>query len=123
MIRFLLPIIICIGTFAVSAAAQESRTDGQVFWRGEVDGTVQLFISGLTLEENTVSGRPQPTGGYSFTSRMPARPVTVSVTKPEGRGKVAVIQQPLEANGYVAIIEINDEKGGVGDYLIRVSWQ
>lgn len=123
MKRFLLPVIICVGIFAVSAAAQEARTDGQVFWRGEVDGKVHLAISGLTLEEKTISGRPQPTGGYSFTSRMPGRPVTVSAAKPEGRGKVLVLQQPLEENGFVAIIEINDEKGGVGDYLIRVSWQ
>lgn len=123
MKRFLLPILFAVSLFAVSAAAQDARQDGRVFWRGQVDNKVQLTIKGLTLEEKTVAGKEQPAGGYSFTAKLPDMAVTVSVAKPEGRGKVTVLQQPLPDNGYTAIIEIHDDKGGTGEYLLNISWQ
>lgn len=119
MMRFLLPILFAVSIFAVSASAQE----GRVFWRGEVDNKVQLSIKGMTLDEKTISGKPQPAGGYSFTAKLPDLAVTVAVEKPEGRGKVTVLQQPLPENGYTAIIEIHDDKGGTGEYLLNISWQ
>ena len=119
MKRFLLPILFVMTMFAVSASAQE----GRVFWRGDVDNKVELTIKGLTLDEKTVSGKPNPVGGYSFTAKLPDQAVTVTAIKTEGRGKVTVLQQPLAENGFTAIIEIHDDKGGTGEYLLNISWQ
>ena len=120
-------LFLCSVVLAVAACStafgQDAGNSGRVFWRGTVDGTVQLTIVGLTLEEKTIAGRPQSAGGYSFTARMPGEAVTVSVAKPEGRGNVKVVQQPSAENGFTAIIEVVDSKGGTGDYLLNISWQ
>ena len=123
MKRILFPILFVVMLFAVSASAQEARKEGRVYWRGSVDSKVQLVISGLTLEEKVVAGRPQAQGGHSFTARLPKTALVVAANKMEGRGKIVVLQQPLEENGFTAVVEINDDKGGVGDYLIYLSWQ
>ncbi|MDM7921398.1 MAG: hypothetical protein QUS14_03780 [Pyrinomonadaceae bacterium] len=106
-----------------SAFAQDAGNSGRVFWRGTVDGTVQLTIVGLSLEEKTIAGKPQAAGGYSFTARMPGEAIAVSVAKTEGRGNVTVVQQPSAENGFTAIIEIVDSKGGTGDYMLNISWK
>lgn len=109
--------------FAGSAAAQTERKDGRVFWKGEIDDKVQLVITGLSITSRTVSGRQLADGNHSFTARLPRDVVTVAVTKMEGRGDVAVVQQPSAENDFTAIVEITDEKGGSDDYLLDITWQ
>ena len=121
MKRFLMPVVLSL--LVSLSPAQTPTNDGKVFWRGSVDDKVQLSIVGIELTETTMSGKPQAKGEHSFTARMPAAAVTVIATKVEGRGKVSVIQQPTAENGFTAIIEIHDDRGGTSEYLLDINWR
>ena len=120
----LLLIASLLALFAVSSTqAQSESTSGKVFWRGSVDNKVHLTIKGDTLEQKTVEGAEKPAGTFSFTAPLPQEPVTVQVTRKEGRSKkIKVIQQPTADNDFTAIIEIHDEAGGARDYVLEIFW-
>ncbi len=121
--RRLAPIILLVLFFAVSGYAQSASPEGRVYWFGSVDDKVQLTIRGITLEQKTVGGRPMPDGNHSFTAPLPQTAVTVTAIKIEGRGSVSVIQQPTAENGFTAIVEISDPRGGAAEHFIDISWR
>ncbi len=123
MRSFFLPTAACILLFAIAGVAQTQRTEGRVFWRGMVDDRVHLVIKGTSLESRTISGSENPVGVYSFTAPLPGSPVAVQAIRKEGRGKVTVIQQPAADNGYTAIVEIYDDRGGAREYQLDISWR
>lgn len=103
-------------------SVQSRQAPGRVFWKGMVDAKVQLLIKGDKIETKTMDGRAYPDGTYSFTSPLPDSPVIVRVNKTEGRGYVAVTQQPTADNDYKAVIEITDPKGGAKQYQLEIFW-
>ena len=110
--------------FGYHADAQSQETVGKVFWRGMVDDKVHLVIRGDKLEHRTVSGAAQQDGVFSFTASLPEQPVTVSVTRVEGRSKkVSVVQQPTAENDFTAIVEVYDQGGGAREYRLEISWR
>lgn len=113
-------IIVCV--LVCVAAASGQIAPGKVFWRGMVDDKVQLVIKGLTVETKTVSGRAMEAGDFSFTAPLPRDNVKVSALRKDGRGTVAVVQQPDSSNDFTAIVEIIDTRGGAADHLIEISW-
>lgn len=113
-------IIVCV--LVCAAAASGQIAPGKVFWRGMVDDKVQLVIKGLTVETKTVSGRAMEAGDFSFTAPLPRDNVKVSALRKDGRGTVAVVQQPDSSNDFTAIVEISDTRGGAADHLIEISW-
>lgn len=109
---------------AAQSFAQEQDNSGKVFWRGMVDGKLQLVIRGTTLEHKTVSGQTQPDGKFSFTAPLPEKAVTVSIPRAEGRSKkISVVQQPTSENQFTAIVEINDDGSGARDYFLEIAWR
>lgn len=121
--RRLASIFLFVLFLSVSAYSQSASNEGRVYWFGSVDDKIQLTISGITLSQKAVSGRTMPDGNYSFTAELPQTAVTVTAVKVEGRGSVSVIQQPTAENGFTAIVEVADARGGAGDHLIDVSWR
>jgi hypothetical protein len=105
----------------ISQASQQVQ--GRVFWKGMVDAKIQLIIKGDKIETKTLEGKEYPDGTYSFTATLPESPVKVGVNKTEGRGSVAVIQQPAEDNNYAAVVEITDPKGGAKEYQLEIFWE
>ncbi len=117
---FLASIAILIFCFIVEANGQNS---GKVYWNGMVDNKVHLVVRGVSVEERTIAGQAATTGAFSFTAPLPKAEIAVRAIKIDGRGtKVAVIQQPNAANEFTAIVEILDERGGAGEYLIEIEW-
>jgi hypothetical protein len=83
---------------------------------------VRIKIQGSDLSIETVSGRSYGEGTFSFTSPLPETEVSVGVNKKEGRGTVAVMQQPNSENDFTAIVEIRDTKGGAKEYQLEIFW-
>lgn len=112
-----------IALFALFSVNADGQNSGKVYWNGMVDNKVHLVVKGLTFEERTIAGQAASTGPFSFTAPLPNAEVAVRAIKLDGRGtKVSVIQQPNSANEFTAIIEITDERGGAGEYLIEIAW-
>lgn len=112
-----------LSAFTFSAFAQNQDNSGRVFWRGTIDDVARISVKGTTLTIQTVSGRSYDIGNFSFTAPLPETFVTVGVNKKEGRGDVAVVQQPTGENNYTAIVEVKDLKGGPDDYHLEIFWQ
>ncbi len=115
-----LAILLFITGLSISAYSQ--RANGHVFWSGTVDDRAQLVVNAEGVSVKTISGKENPQGNYSFSTYFPKTETKVGVLTKEGRSSATVIQQPTAANGYTAIIEIYDSKGGDDDYLLDIYW-
>lgn len=95
---------------------------GRMRWRGRVDDRVQIFVKGSDANSRLITGAPVAGGQFNFTSPLPQRPVALSLRKLKGRGSVEIVQQPSRNNGFTAVIEIYDSKGGSEDYEFEITW-
>ncbi|HUF04627.1 MAG TPA: hypothetical protein VMM38_10690 [Aridibacter sp.] len=96
--------------------------NGRMNWQGNVDDTVQITIRGRVATARAISGRFPTAVVANFQDNLPRRPVNVTVRSIEGRGDVRVIQQPSRENGFAAVIEIRDPRGGSDRYAFEASW-
>ena len=91
--------------------------NAEVRWqRGSV---VQRAVGGSALRDvsSSVSGNMNMNRGQMRQGGQ----ATVSVR--EGRGQVAIVQQPSAGNGYMTIVRIRDPQGGFGRYDFDVALQ
>jgi hypothetical protein len=107
---------------ALSIGAFSQTATGHVFWSGTVDDRAQLIVNAEGVFVKTISGKENPQGNYSFSTYFPSSETKVNVLTKDGRSPATVVQQPTAANGYTAIIEIYDSKGGDDDYLLDIYW-
>ncbi len=95
---------------------------GTLHWSGGVDDQVELRIQGRDVQFMNVSGNGTRDVRSSMDGALPRRDVSLHVDKHEGRGQVAVVQQPSAWNGYTAIVRIRDGRSGMGYYDFDVTW-
>lgn len=107
---------------ALSIAAYSQTATGHVFWFGTIDDKAQLVVNASGVEVKTISGKENAQGSFSFSTYFPTANATINVATKEGRSSATVIQQPSADNGYKAIIEISDTKGGADEYLVDIYW-
>lgn len=100
---------------------QEPYSSGRVVWRGRVDQTANIAISGGDVEVVEYAG-PLTDVSFTFDGYLAARPGSVTVRKLEGRGTFTVLEQPGPQNDYTALIQIFDPRGGDDSYEIEVIW-
>lgn len=106
----------------LSIAAYSQTATGHVFWSGTVDDRAQLVVNAEGVFVKTVSGKENPPGNYSFSTYFPKTAAKVGVLTKEGRSQATMVQQPTAENGYTAIVEIYDSKGGSDFYLLDIYW-
>src|SRR5262245_13615217 len=111
------------------ARAEQSRVEvvslrsGTVAWSGTVDGVDEVVISGSSASVRHVSGATPREVKASFSAPVPRSPVSVALISANGRGVISVIQQPSAANGYTAIVRVDDSaKGGDKRYEFTLRW-
>lgn len=101
---------------------EEPYRAGSVAWRGRVDQTVDIIITGDFVDSRDVSGSGMIVQSSRLTGYLAQRPGRVSASKRSGRGDVSVIQQPSRNNDYVAIIRISDTDSGADNYSVDIRW-
>ncbi|HKO15898.1 MAG TPA: hypothetical protein VJU87_06645 [Gemmatimonadaceae bacterium] len=90
---------------------------GMLHWSGDVDKTVVVRWQGDRASlENVAGAAPRQVRAQVAGTGLPDRDVIVRIVKHDGRGDVTVEQQPTAANGYRAVIRIDDEEEGFGHY-------
>ncbi len=105
-----------------STNAFENYSRGSLKWKGRVDQTVTLRISGEDAEAFTISGRNVVEISNNLDGYLARRRGTVSVRKLNGRGTVSILEHPSPQNNYNAVIQIFDPKSSDDEYEIEVSW-
>lgn len=111
------------------ARAEQARVEasslryGTIAWNGVVDGVDEIIISGTSASVRHLNGAPPREVRASFSAPMPRAPVEAKLIWVNGRGALDIIQQPSAANGYTAIIRIDDSsKGGDKRYEFTLRW-
>lgn len=92
-------------------------------WSGWVDDDDVLVVRGQDIAIEHRSGRPVRGDKAVFSAPLPSRAVQVSVEKLEGRGRVAILEQPTAANDFQLKVHIDDPKGGDDFYRIELKWE
>lgn len=100
----------------------ETYSTGKLRWKGRVDQTVNIRISGDEIREDVLSGQPLRNVSQNLDGYLANRDGRVTLRKIEGRGTVSILEQPSRLNGYTAVIRIFDPKSGDDEYEIEVSW-
>ena len=101
---------------------EEPYQSGRVNWRGRVDNTVNITISGSSVTSEATAGQPLTGEYFSINGYLASRPGSVTVRKIKGRGNVSVLQQPSWENDFTAVIQVSDSGGGSDDYQLEISW-
>jgi len=95
---------------------------GTFYWRGRVDGSDYIELRNDRVTVRHMQAQPIAGATYDVRSPLPRQPVNVQLNKLRGRGNVVLTQQPSAANGYTAIVYIEDNEGGNDLYEFELSW-
>ena len=112
-----------VPTYPTYPGAGGGNLSGNATWSGRVDNVVRLTLQGNTLQAQDMTNSGMSTTSQNVNGSLPRRSVTVTANKADGRGNVRVIQQPNRTNGYTAIVEISDPRGGADNYRVDINWQ
>ena len=104
------------------ANVEEPYSSGRVTWRGRVDQTANILISGNYVQTQDTSGSGLSNVRYDINGNLARRPGSVTARKRNGRGTVMVIEQPSFANDFTAIIQVFDQGGGADNYEVEIDW-
>jgi len=85
-----------------------------------VDTAADVEISGDTGRLITLQGQPAQWRRFQCNGRMPRNPANFRFQGIDGRGRVELIRQP--SNGGVAVVRIEDPKGGTEGYTFDLEW-
>jgi hypothetical protein len=87
-----------------------------------VDEAAEVEISGDLGRIRTLAGQPAQFRRFECTSPLPARPAEFRFQGIDGRGRVQLVRDPRESRG-VAVVRIEDSKGGREGYTFDLIWQ
>ncbi len=105
-------------------AATANVRHGNVVWRGEVDGTVDISLRHRTVRATAVSGRSVRREHQHFrvTGFLPARDTVVRLEGVEGQGTVEITQQPDASNNFTAIVRLANSQPGRQEFRFTLAW-
>lgn len=127
----LLPAVFVI-LAAVTAPAQVQRNfrasitggggDGKCTIEVDVDDVAVVEVSGSQGRLITMSGQPSEWRRMQCNQPMPANPSDFRFTGIDGRGRVSLVRDPRQNRG-VAVIRIEDNRGGREGYTFDLEWR
>ena len=92
-------------------------------WSGTVDGRVRVTIQGGASFSEAIGGGPVAGEGSELIRPIPKRAdVAASIRRVQGRGSVAIVEQPSEKNNWRLVFEIDDPLPGADSYEVEVNW-
>jgi hypothetical protein len=123
MFRSTLRLISITGSLLFAAAPALTAQDRTLFtWSGRVDREVQISMRGRDLWTNGLDQDDGARSRYRVESYLPRTDGYVRVETGNGRGDVAVVQQPASWNNYTTVIRIRDRSSGSSQYRVSAYW-
>ena len=106
----------------IAITSSSAAADQPLFtWAGTVDREVYIVMHGNDI---STQGRDANLPYQArVSSAIPRGRGDVEVRVEEGRGNVAVIEQPSASNGYRAVIRVQDPSGGADRYRLTAFWR
>jgi hypothetical protein len=113
-------------TVARSRDYQEGRRDGKCTIRVNIDDEADVVLRGDRLLIEVIKGAPgeeQRNPGSECNSPLPKGGISnFQFRGRDGRGNVRLVQEPRASNGWSAIVNIQDPKGGMEGYTFDLTW-
>ncbi len=101
-----------------------NETQGRFDFEGRIDATAIIRVRADRVFVESVGGRPAEVQQFEFSQPLPAaRLPRIELQEKDGRGEITLLEQPWEGNGYLAVIQIADPKGGDAKYRFRLAWE
>ena len=95
----------------------------QIDLRVYVDIAVDFYIQGDRVRYDAGGTKPPRDDGSAYSAPLPSfAPGKLNVRKMDGRGNIAVVEQPSAANAWTLKLRITDPKGGEDRYHARITW-
>lgn len=97
--------------------------EGWFDFEGRIDATAVIRVRADRVFIESIGGRPADVHGFDFSQPLPGgRLSRIGIRDKDGRGEITLLEQPWEGNGYLAVIQISDTKGGDAKYRFRLNW-
>ena len=87
-----------------------------------MDGVDEIAVQGRDVGVRHLEAQPLRNPEYRFSASLPSQPVEVTLRQIKGRGRVRLMEQPSERNGFTAVVRIEDPKGGDDRYEFELTW-
>ncbi len=100
-----------------SASALQAQGRPLFQWTGRVDREVQIAMRGRETWTNTGTSSERR-GRSDVETALPRQDGVVRVRIEDGRGDVAVVQQPNARNNYTTVVRVVDRSGGADRYRL-----
>ena len=101
---------------------EEPYRSGSIRWRGRVDQTANIAISGSDVQTQDAAGTGLSGVNFNINGYLARRPGSITARKKNGRGTVTVTQQPSWDNDFTAIVQVFDPSGGADNYDVDINW-
>jgi len=99
-----------------------TQSAGRFRWRGRVDGSDEIQLSGSQVMIRHVLNNPVKDASYELPAALPRQALTVQLNKIRGRGKVEITAQPSVFNNYTVTVLVEDPQRGDELYEFELSW-
>lgn len=96
--------------------------DGRCTIEVSVDHAAEVEISGDLGVLTTTGGQPATWQRFQCNAPLPRKPVDFRFAGINGRGSMRLIQDPRATSGR-AVVQINDPRGGRGNYAFELRWR
>lgn len=123
-------LLLCLLSVTAAFAQRDSYGDNRndnrqarFRWEGVVDGTTFIRISRRQVDYEYRSGSPVQRQRYDFSDPLPFQRVDVRLNVIEGRGEVTLLEQPRSENNFTALVRIDDNDRGTGNYAFELLWE
>jgi hypothetical protein len=109
-------------SFRASIRGGGDRNGGKCTIEVDVDDAAEVEVRGDTGRMRTLAGQPAQWRRFECSSIMPDRPADFRFQGIDGRGRVQLVRDPRQNRG-VAVVRIEDPKGGREGYTFDLIWQ
>jgi hypothetical protein len=99
-----------------------SPNSGKCTIEVDVDDIAEVEISGDQGRIRALSGQPAQWRRFECSGVMPERPADFRFQGIDGRGRVQLVRDPRQNRG-IAVVRIEDSKGGREGYTFDLTWQ
>jgi hypothetical protein len=103
----------------------QNRGDGWCRISVRIDDHADVELWGEQLRIRPISGAPGRNQGSQCNAPLPASGVIrdFRFRNIEGRGEARLLEGPTPQNGYVAVVNVRDPRGGAARYTFELTWR
>ncbi len=102
-------------------SGNSAGSEGECTVKVDVDGVADIEVRGDRARLRTLSGQPSRWVLFECNQTLPLNPSEFRFRGVDGRGRVNLVREP--GNSGMAVVRIEDTKGGREEYHFKLQWR